>query len=161
MEPGMSIARYFGMLEVLICFLLGSDTPNAQRSAQNRLETATSVKCEFPLYATGTWTNGEPQAEVKTAKLSLGFDSIDTQGGTARNLGRFGNSDIVVRLSQGSLHFMLVGSSGPLYITTVFDKESRAGKLKAVHTRHEYTDVSLPGFTSRPEQYYGECEVEH
>ena len=49
---------------------------------------------------------------------------------------------------------------GPLYITTVFNKESRAGKLKAVHTRHEYADVALPGFTSSPEQYYGECEVE-
>ena len=121
MERGMSIARYFGMLEVLIVFL-GSAAPNAQRSAQNRLETATSVTCEFPLYATGTWTNGEPQAEVKTAKLSLGFDSIDTQGGTARSLGTFGNSDIVERLSHGSLHFMLVGSSGLLYITTVFDR---------------------------------------
>jgi len=31
------------------------------------------------------------------------------------------------------------------------------GKLRAVHTRHEYTEVSLPGFTSRPEQYYGDC----
>jgi len=28
-----------------------------------------------------------------------------------------------------------------------------------VHTRHEYTEVRLPGFTSRPEQYYGECEI--
>jgi len=28
-----------------------------------------------------------------------------------------------------------------------------------VHARHEYTEVSLPGYTSRPEQYYGECEA--
>jgi hypothetical protein len=41
----------------------------------------------------------------------------------------------------------------------VFDKENTPGKYKAVHTRHEYTEVSLPGFTSRPEQYYGECEI--
>jgi hypothetical protein len=41
----------------------------------------------------------------------------------------------------------------------VFDKETRAGRLQAVHTRHEYTAVSLPGFTSRPEQYYGDCEA--
>jgi hypothetical protein len=27
----------------------------------------------------------------------------------------------------------------------------------AVHTRHEYTDISLPGFTSRPEMYIGDC----
>ena len=29
----------------------------------------------------------------------------------------------------------------------------------AVHTRHEYTDVLLIGFTSRPEQYYGDCAI--
>jgi hypothetical protein len=28
-----------------------------------------------------------------------------------------------------------------------------------MHSRHEYTDVSLPGYTSSPEQYYGECEI--
>jgi hypothetical protein len=31
--------------------------------------------------------------------------------------------------------------------------------MRAVHTRHEYTMISLPGFTSRPEQYYGECAI--
>jgi hypothetical protein len=49
--------------------------------------------------------------------------------------------------------------SGPLYTTTVLAKESRDGRLLAIHTRHEYTDVSLPGFTSRPEMYLGECAV--
>jgi hypothetical protein len=48
---------------------------------------------------------------------------------------------------------------GALYVTTVFNTESRPGKLQAVHTRHEYTPVSVPGFTSRPEQYYGDCDV--
>ncbi len=38
-------------------------------------------------------------------------------------------------------------------------KRKEQGKLKAVHTRHEYTEVSLPGYTSRPEQYYGECDA--
>jgi hypothetical protein len=64
-----------------------------------------------------------------------------------------------VRLSQGTIHFVQAFRDGPLYVTTIFAKESRDGKLKAVHTRHEYTDVSLPGFTSKPEQYYGECGV--
>ena len=48
---------------------------------------------------------------------------------------------------------------GALFTTTVFNWETRDGKLMAVHTRHEYTDVSEPGLTLRPEQYYGECEV--
>ena len=50
-------------------------------------------------------------------------------------------------------------SSGPLHTTTVLARESREGRLLAVHTRLEYTDVSVPGFTSRPEMYVGDCEV--
>jgi hypothetical protein len=49
--------------------------------------------------------------------------------------------------------------TGPIYATTVFDAESRDGKLKAVHSRHELTEAVVPGFTSSPEQYYGECEI--
>ena len=50
--------------------------------------------------------------------------------------------------------------NGPLYVTTVIGRPAGAGKWLAVHTRHEYTDVSLPGYTSRPEQYYGSCTLE-
>ena len=39
-------------------------------------------------------------------------------------------------------------------------KPGQEGRWLAVHTRHEYTDVSLPGYTSRPEQYYGSCAIE-
>jgi hypothetical protein len=53
---------------------------------------------------------------------------------------------------------MQVFRTGPLYVTTVFDKDAN-GKLKAVHSRHEYFAVPLAGATSSPEQYYGECEV--
>jgi hypothetical protein len=67
-------------------------------------------------------------------------------------------SDIIAQLSGGSLHLMQTSRSGAVYITTVYPSESRGGKLKAVHARHEYTEVSLPGYTSRPEQYYGECD---
>ena len=49
--------------------------------------------------------------------------------------------------------------SGPLYTTTVFDKETSGGKFKAVHSRHEYFTIPVPGATSSPEQYYGECEI--
>jgi hypothetical protein len=53
---------------------------------------------------------------------------------------------------------MQVFRTGPLYTTTVFDKDTD-GRLKAVHSRHEYFAVPLAGATSSPEQYYGECEV--
>jgi len=47
--------------------------------------------------------------------------------------------------------------AGPLYVTTVIAKETKDGRLMAVHTRHEYTQISMPGFTSRPEMYVGDC----
>jgi hypothetical protein len=48
---------------------------------------------------------------------------------------------------------------GAVYVTTIFNSETKNGRLLAVHTRHEYTPVQLPGLTSRPEQYYGDCQV--
>ena len=156
----MSINRHVGALAVLGFFLLGFDA-YAQPPAEEKLAGVKTLKCEFPLFVLGHWTkDGEPQAEVTPTTMSIRFEAIDTEEGTARAIGKFGPSDIIVKLSSGTLHFMQVFREGPLYTTTVFAKESRGGKLKAVHTRHEFTDVSLPGFTSRPEQYYGECEVE-
>lgn len=156
----MSIIRHVIALAVVVFLFLDAPAPYAQGAAQNRLATAKSLTCVFPIYAIGTWTKGEPQAEVKPAKLSFRFESIDAQEATAEVVGPFGPSHIVARQSGQYLHFMQIFGAGPLYTTTIFNKETRTGKLQAVHTRHEYTDVSLPGFTSRPEQYYGECEVQ-
>jgi hypothetical protein len=125
----------------------------------DKLVKATTLKCVFSLMATGTWTNGTPEASVKPAKLAIAFNAVDTQDGTADAVGDSGKSHITVRVSGSYLHLMQMEPYGALYVTTVFDKETKGGKLQAVHTRHEYTAVSLPGLTSRPEQYVGECEV--
>ena len=66
---------------------------------------------------------------------------------------------IVVRQANDYLHFMQMYGSGPLHTTTILAREAQDGRLMAVHTRHEYTDVAIPGFTSRPEMYIGDCEV--
>ena len=116
------------------------------------------LTCVFPLLANGTWNKGEPHADVKAAKLSMRFDTINTEEGTARVTDAFGHFEIIARLSTDTLHLMQSFSAGPLYVTTVFNIESRGGKLKAVHARHELTDAVLPGFTSSPERSYGECE---
>jgi hypothetical protein len=137
---------------------VGADA-GAQERAAGSLTHAKSLRCLFSVLATGTWDKGVAQAEIKAARLSVDFDEIDADEGSARVVGSFGPSDIIVRLSAGTLHFMQVFREGPLYLTTIFPQETRDGKLQAVHTRHEFTRVSLPGFTSRPEQYYGECEV--
>ena len=166
----MSISRSAATLSAL-GVLMWSGTPDGQARAQERLANAKILKCTFSLMATGTWKNGEPQAQTKPAKLSLGFDAIEMEDGTARAIGTYGPSDIIVKLSLGTLHFVESFREGPVYVTTIFPKETRKGNLEAVHTRHVYTDVppwkparhrkmSPPAFTSQPEQYYGECAVE-
>ena len=116
-----------------------------------------SLECTFTLMSIGTWTDGAPEAQVDASELSFRFEAIDTQEATAEVIGPFGPSHIITRLSGDYLHFLQMFSAGPLYSTTIFDRETVDGRLMAVHTRHEYTDVSLIGFTSRPEQYYGDC----
>ena len=121
---------------------------------------ARTVRCEFSTMASGDWKDGVPQGILKPATLSLRFEKVDADGGTAQAIGPFGPSDVNVRLTTNSLHFMQSFREGPLYLTTVVARPAREGRWLAVHTRHEYTDVSLPGYTSRPEQYYGSCAIE-
>jgi hypothetical protein len=132
----------------------------ADVGAQDRLATVKSIRCSFPRIVTGTWTKaGQPDAAVKPADLVLRFESIDADDGTAQLRNGTVTSDVIVRRTGGYLHFMQQFRTGPLYTTTVFDKDSTGGKLKAVHSRHEYFPVPLDGATSSPEQYYGECDI--
>ena len=124
-----------------------------------RLVNITSLKCTFSALASGTWNDGEAVASTKPAKLALAFTAIDTQDGTAVAASGNTKGHITVRVIGNYLNLMQVDAYGALYVTTVFNTETRGGRLQAVHTRHEYTPVSVPGFTSRPEQYYGDCET--
>jgi hypothetical protein len=132
---------------------------SAQDAFQGPLAKVASIKCTFSLVAAGMLREDQPKADVKPANLVLEFEAINADEGSAQLKGTFGIYDIIVRYAQGYLHFVQSFRDGPLYATTVLEKKTRAGKLKAMHTRHEYTDVALPGFTSSPEQYYGECEI--
>ncbi len=132
----------------------------ANGTAQGRLVDTTSLVCTFSDIATGTWTDGAAEARLDGSTFSIRFEEIDTDVATAEVVGPYGASSIIVRQTGDYLHLVQMFMVGPLYTTTVIDRETTDGKLMAVHTRHEYTDTSLPGFTSRPEQYYGECEVE-
>ena len=105
-----------------------------------------TASCEFTLHAVSNWKDGEPQAGVTPAKLSFRFEDINTDEGSARIVGPFGPSDIVVRLSRDTLHFLQSFREGPLYVTTVIPRIARDGRVMAVHTRHEYTDVALSGY---------------
>ena len=129
------------------------------QSFEERLAAVKTIKCEFTVMSTGTWKEGAASAETRPAKLTTVFDEIVVDEGTARAVGTFGPNDIIVRLSMGTLHLVQAFREGPLYVTTIFPKETRGSRLQAAHTRHEYTLVSMPGYTSRPEQYIGECEL--
>jgi len=146
-------------------FTLGMQTPYAQAPGPIVLADVQRLKCTFTLMAVGTWDKNVPSAEVGKATVSMQFESIDTQDGTANvvdvSSASAGAPHITVRLLGDNLHFLAMNVSGSVYLTTMFaDKESRStGRFKAVHTRHEFTPVRLTGWTSRPEQYYGHCEV--
>ena len=128
-------------------------------NAQGTLAKATTIKCTFSLMTLSNLREEPPKAEVKPFNLVLQFDEINADEGTAQLKSGFGAYDIVVRYAQGYLNIIQSFRDGPLYMTTVLDQKTRGGKLKAMHSRHEFTIVSLPGFTSSPEQYYGECEI--
>jgi hypothetical protein len=140
--------------------LLSAASPlTAQDAVKGKLATARAVKCSFSLIAVGTWAGPQPKAEVKPSKLVLQFEEVNADEGTARMESSYGKYDIIVRYAEGYLHFIQAFLNGPLYSTTILEKPTSGGKLKAMHSRHEFTDFALPGFTSSPEQYYGECEV--
>lgn len=154
--------RTAALLAILV--LLGGSLPG-QAQAQDReasamLRNAVRVDCTFLTKASGEWNGDETTISTEPVEFTAAFFDIDAESGTAEAEGRFGASYIIVRYAEGYLHFMQTLNAGPLYLTTVLAQMTDSGRLKAVHTRHEYTEVSLPGYTSRPEIYLGDCSVD-
>ena len=133
--------------------------PAPPAAAQGRLASAKALRCTFSRTATGSWAkDGTADAVLKPSTLILRFDTINFDDGTAQLRTGSVGSEVTARTGEGYAHFMQVFRTGPLYTTTVFDKDA-GGTLKAVHSRHEYFAVPLAGATSSPEQYYGGCEI--
>jgi len=156
----MSRRNAFAAALVAATFLLLDSSAHAQGAAlERRLASATRVECRFETLATGDWNANSSSAAVTKVDHAATFFDIDVDGGTAEADGPFGTAFIVVRYAHGYLHFLQMSDAGPLHVTTVLAQETTGGRLKAVQTRHEYTPVALPGFTSRPEMYIGDCAV--
>ena len=127
---------------------------------QNRLAAATRLECRFSALARSEWEGDKAGMDLSDANLDAVFFDIDIDEGTAEIEGRFGGASyIIVRYSTGYLHLIQMFGAGPLYVTSVMAQETTDGRMKAVHNRVEYTSVVLPGFTSRPESYVGDCAV--
>ena len=63
-------------------------------------------------------------------------------------------------LSGWSLYFV-ENSFGQLNLTTVFAQEAGPKRLKAVHSRHGYLQMTVGKFIAEPSvsQNYGDCEI--
>jgi hypothetical protein len=145
-------------LGTLVCLLaIGSVPPKAQTPA--RLAGVKTVACTFTSVASGNWTGAATEIATHRVALNLSYEAVDADGGTAREIENTGTVDVIAKLSGPSLHLLWIGSEGAVHLTTVFDRETVPGRFRAVHTRHEYTDIAVPGFTSRPELYYGDCAI--
>ena len=147
---------------VAVLASLSAQTTAAQSTDKNPLALIKSLKCTFPVYAVGSWKNAEPQAQIKqAAQFSLTIDQIDTDSGSGRVTGTSGPVEVTALLTVSSLHFMERSVTGTLNITTVFVSEGGAKKFRAVHSRHDYLPMSIPGFQSEPtvSQNYGMCEA--
>jgi hypothetical protein len=153
----MFIRHSFGI--AIMAFVVWLAPSSTLVRAQEKAADIKALRCVFPINATGTWSKeGAPAASVKPNRLVLRFDAINTDEGTAELMNGTVGTGVTAQSAGGNVHFIQSFRSGPIYMTTVFDMDTTAGKLKAVHSRHEYFNVPLEGATSSPEQYYGECE---
>lgn len=148
-------------LSLAVLVLAGAQRSFGQTgTVQQRLANATRLDCRFSVLTTGSWEDDTPSATVAPVEFEASFFDIDIVGGTAEADGRFGSSYIVVRYSGEYLHLMQMIDIGPLYLTTVLAKETKPGRLMAIHTRHEYVASRYPEFAERPEMYLGDCAVQ-
>ncbi len=134
----------------------------AQTTDKNPLAQVKHLMCRFTVYASASWTKTqEPQAQVRQPEtLLLDIDEIDTDSGSGRVTGTAGPADVTALLTISSLHFMERSVTGTLNITTVFAGDPGATTFRAVHARHDYLPMNLPGYQSEPSvsQHYGVCE---
>ena len=148
----------------LVVLLASAHVATAQTTDKNPLAQVKALKCRFAIYASGAWskTTQEASAQVRQPEqLSLEIDEIDSDSGSGRVTGTAGPADVTALLTLSSLHFMERSVTGTLNITTVFSGEPGAKTFRAVHTRHDYLPLSLPGYQSDPSvsQHYGVCDV--
>jgi hypothetical protein len=146
-----------GLLALCSSLPLGAQTAAQSAALEKKLLAAKRLECKFSTLATGDWAGATTKATVATSMFEVAFSEIDIDEGTAESEAGFGESFISVKYAHGYLHFMQISDAGPLYITTVLVTETTPGRFKAIHTRHEWSPAVVPGFTSRPELYIGDC----
>lgn len=155
------------LLVVVLAGSVGTTPVDAQRRRRGadilrvspRLSMVTALTCTFPVAAGGAWPDGQPRAEVtKVDTFTLKFFQVDAADATANAVGLGDTSEVIVRLVGDNLHFLDVRQNGAIALTTVFDQETRDGRLKAVHSRSEFFgSTGVPGQSPQASQWYGDC----
>ena len=144
----------------IIAVVTGVSLIAQDKEPPNPLATLKKIKCRFPLAASAAWKEGEPQVQMKMQELLFDINAIDVQDGTAEFVGTAGRSFVTAVLSGWSLYFV-ENAIGQLNVTTVFAQEAGPKRLKAVHSRHGYLQMTVGRFISEPSvsQNYGECAI--
>ena len=135
-------------------------TAQAPAEPPNPLTSVKRLKCRFPTASAAAWKSGDPQVQIKTQELLFEITAIDVQDGTAEYLGTAGRAFVTAVLSGWSLYFV-ENSVGQLNVTTVFAQEAAPKRLKAVHSRHGYLQMTVGRYIAEPSvsQNYGDCEI--
>lgn len=113
-----------------------------------------SLKCTFPWAGFVEWKADEPKLSYGPQRLfEFHIDGIDHAKGAARIVGNAGSDDLVALDGKSSVSFVETTPAGAINLTTVYAWADKAGRYKAVHSRH--TAVGGPS----PSQNYGFCEM--
>ena len=154
--------RRTAALAVLFIVTVSAMSSGGQAPAEppNPLTTLKRLKCRFPTASAAAWKSGDPQVQIKTQELLFEITNIDVQDGTAEYQGTAGRAFVTAVLSGWSLYFV-ENSVGQLNVTTVFAQEAAPKRLKAVHSRHGYLQMTVGKFIAEPSvsQNYGDCEI--
>src|SRR5262245_13109931 len=95
------------VVAILLAALAGTGAAaDTVQQLRERLQRTKTVSCAFSTMTAGDWQNGQSRAATKPASLNVSFDAINTDEGSARAVGQLGKVDVVVRLSEGTLHFV-------------------------------------------------------
>jgi hypothetical protein len=144
----------------LLLVVATATVSGGQAEPPNPLMTVKRLKCRFPTASAAAWKSGDPQVQIKTQELLFEITNIDVQDGTAEYQGTAGRAFVTAVLSGWSLYFV-ENSVGQLNVTTVFAQEASPKRLKAVHSRHGYLQMTVGKFIAEPSvsQNYGDCEI--
>ena len=150
------------LLSCAVALFVPSPTPLRAQGAEppNILTSVKALKCRFPVASFAAWKDTVPQVQQRNQELLFEIKDIDAQDGTAEFQGTAGRAFVSAVLSGWSLYFV-ESAVGQLNVTTVFAQETSPKKLKAVHSRHGYLQMSIGKFVAEPSvsQSYGECEI--